>query len=117
MISILSNNNADKIKDCGRLSQPDLECPVTYAESIVCPLSGLKTPHETVLTHSSDHFTNQCLDYIFVIKTKRHLKTKSKGMKKLKCDISQTKIEKFMVKGQTFTQLSDHYGVSTIILI
>jgi hypothetical protein len=54
----MSNNFADKIYDCGKLAQNDFECPVTYAESITCPLSGIKTPHETVLTNSEDHFTN-----------------------------------------------------------
>lgn len=40
---------------------------------------------------------------------------RSKGRKRLLVNAMHTKIEKFVVEGHPFTQLSDHFGISTKI--
>jgi len=81
--------------------------PTTYAD--VCPDEPTK-PRETVLTHTADHCTQLAIDYIFWIDTHEN-----HAVQKIRAKPCTTRVEEFFVDGHPFTQLSDHYGVSTVL--
>lgn len=95
------------------------EHPITYADSIMNE-NGDLVPKETVLTHKDDLCSNQSLDYIFHLNPKALLKKlgcseKGEGANregKLQIVKGSAKVEPFMIGSKTFTQLSDHYGIS-----
>lgn len=84
--------------------------PPTYGESIEDG-EGKLIPMETVLTGIEDLNTNHCLDYFlqFIPNTGINIHELEK---KFFVDEKSIKIEKFLIEGRLFTQLSDHYGVS-----
>jgi len=104
------------LEDGGRLTVTDLlkednngTHPNTYAD--ICPDERTK-PRETVLTNPADHCTQLAIDYIFWADTVAN--QKSEGVKR---EMGSTRVEQFFVSGHAFTQLSDHYGVSTVFRV
>lgn len=79
--------------------------PVTYGDTE--KVDNKVVPKETVLTTKEDHGCMQCIDYMMMIKPKK------------KCLINEiskaTKVEEFAIPlgKYRFSQLSDHYGIST----
>jgi len=86
--------------------------PITYGDVV----EGTKTPKETVLTLPEDLGTACCLDYIFWMNaaTQPDLGQQNAGYK---IEKNSTSIQRFLVEGAPFTQISDHYGVATDLLI
>lgn len=73
-----------------------------------------KVPRETVLTAGEGLLTRGSIDYIFWLS---HTNQPSQQQPNIQADLSQTKVEPFFVQNEPFTQLSDHYGVSTVLSI
>ncbi|EGR34302.1 hypothetical protein IMG5_017300 [Ichthyophthirius multifiliis] len=113
---LLSNFNKNIIYDCVKKKYGQ-EIPITYGDYYVDE-NGSKQPMETVLTISSDLFAGQCLDYIIHFKENNQSDDQEKQVQEeiLQVDYQSVEIEKFFVKEQPFTQLSDHYGVSIDVL-
>ncbi|KAL3895724.1 MAG: hypothetical protein SGCHY_004527 [Lobulomycetales sp.] len=86
------------------------EHPITYAD--VYP--GTKIPRETVLTLNEDLGEKCCLDYILLMNSAG---TPEPGSAPLNYTIENTQVEKFIVSDAPFTQISDHYGISTEIVL
>lgn len=63
MLEILSAKGRDFLRDCAKDAHNG-KCPVTYGETHNAE-DGSQHPIESILTHSDDHHSNQCLDYIF----------------------------------------------------
>jgi len=92
--------------------------PVTYGA--VKLISGKETPDEIALTNIEDLMSEQCLDYIFLLKkddpTSAHNQppsdTPSVHDFDFSIDAGATNVEKFSVISRPFTQLSDHFGVA-----
>jgi endonuclease/exonuclease/phosphatase family metal-dependent hydrolase len=82
--------------------------PVTYAD--VCPRD--MKPRETVLTDPVDHGSQLCIDHILFVDTVTNCSNRSITVKPF-----TTRVEEFFVSDHRFTQLSDHYGVSTTLVI
>lgn len=72
--------------------------PITYGDYTI--ENGKKLPKETVITYSLNSSIGACLDYIFFCNITDTFKT------------LEAKREPFYVKNKTFTQLSDHLGLS-----
>eukprot|EP00347_Sterkiella_histriomuscorum_P022181 403331390 len=138
MIEILSGHGEDQIIDCAKIANNG-ESPITYAD-IDTDFQGNVVPRETILTDAEDLKTTQSLDYVFEIKRKHLQQTQKKqspvksskngqeskakegngkngSEQKLEVLVKETVVEKFFVEGHKFTQLSDHYGISTQIQI
>eukprot|EP01119_Soliformovum_irregulare_P020937 TRINITY_DN6856_c0_g1_i2.p1 TRINITY_DN6856_c0_g1~~TRINITY_DN6856_c0_g1_i2.p1 ORF type:complete len:202 (-),score=52.68 TRINITY_DN6856_c0_g1_i2:15-620(-) len=81
--------------------------PSTYADA-----SPRGKPRETVLTHPVDLGTDLCIDHMFYIDT---VENSRDGV--VKCRLNSTQVEEFFVQDEKspFSQLSDHYGVSTVL--
>jgi len=122
MMCYLSDNFKDDIQDL--LHDKYGEHPITYADSVLDGDNQLK-PSEIVLTHKDDYCSNQSLDYIFKLSpktlfTKHDNSDLEEGQgfvrqRKLKVVPDSAKVEKFLVAGRDFTQLSDHYGASVTL--
>jgi len=68
-------------------------------------------PKEVVFTQEIDHCIPQCLDYFFWKDSIENAKNHTISVKP-----GSTKVEEFFIKNHPlFTQLSDHYGVSTTV--
>ncbi|KAF2069907.1 hypothetical protein CYY_008778 [Polysphondylium violaceum] len=95
----------------------------------------LQVPRETALTNPNDYGCMKRLDYILILNREFDLSSSNGASTspvniRLKSDTSSTtsattapihlkdstKVEPFFIEGFPFTQLSDHYGVSTILL-
>jgi len=84
--------------------------PTTYAD--VCPTDSMK-PRETVLTHTADHCTQLAIDYIMLLDTKINNKTGGITVKD-----NSTRVEEFFVdEHPKITQMSDHYAVTTTLVV
>jgi endonuclease/exonuclease/phosphatase family metal-dependent hydrolase len=65
-------------------------------------------PRELVLTHWADHCTQMCIDYLLWMNG-----TGADAGERLRSVHGSTRVEEFLVDNRPFTQISDHYGVST----
>lgn len=83
--------------------------PPTYGESLESE-NGKIIPGETVLTAAEDLNSNHCLDYFLQIipNTEKTLNFEPRIL----MDEKSVFVEKFLIEGREFTQLSDHFGVS-----
>lgn len=88
------------------------EHPVTIGE-IEIGEDGVKRPLETHLTHRKDQMKQKSIDYCFILQTGIGNKEKDNEYfrNELKKTCHSAKVNKFLVEGQKFRQLSDHYGV------
>jgi hypothetical protein len=93
------NGKSDKLKFVNLL--PDH--PITYGDFSV--ENGKKKPKEVVLTHSVSYGAGVSLDYIFWLDVSG------------KWTPTESKVEELFVEKQIFTQLSDHYGMSTKLIL
>ncbi|KAL4438416.1 hypothetical protein ABPG74_009455 [Tetrahymena malaccensis] len=113
------------------------ESPITYADTYIDKATQQELPMEEALTIKEDLLQKSCLDYIIQlripIKNKEEQensgsqneeddieefkmqKSKVQSQSGFVFDYDQVFLEKFFVKGQPFTQLSDHYGVYTTL--
>ena len=82
------------------------EHPITYGD-----IDG-RTPKETVLTCVEDLGAAASNDYIFWMNCVGEKRLNEEGSA-YKIPASSTHVERFLVAGLPFTQVSDHYGVST----
>jgi endonuclease/exonuclease/phosphatase family metal-dependent hydrolase len=101
-VSSSGKHNRYKVKD---LLKDALKFhPVTYGDVI----EGTKKPKETTLTTVDDWGKCNCLDYIFYMNGINDGVDSNITVKE-----NATKVEKFLVDGEPYSQISDHYGVST----
>jgi endonuclease/exonuclease/phosphatase family metal-dependent hydrolase len=112
MISCLSDNHQDELHDV--LHKNNGEHPTTYGDYYLNE-NMEKKPKELALTCKSTHCVDESLDYIlrYVPRT-----TGSNDIKaKLPLTIIQESagVEKFLITGHPFDQLSDHYGVTVTL--
>ncbi|EAR86064.2 endonuclease/exonuclease/phosphatase family protein (macronuclear) [Tetrahymena thermophila SB210] len=118
------------------------ESPITYADTYIDRETQQELPMEEALTIKEDLLQKSCLDYIIQLKIPIEAKEVQENnnnnnnnneneeddieefkMKKSNAqsqsgfvfDYEQVFLEKFFVKNQPFTQLSDHYGVYTTL--
>jgi endonuclease/exonuclease/phosphatase family metal-dependent hydrolase len=99
-------HNRYKVKD---LLKDSLKFhPVTYGDVI----EGTRKPKETTLTAVDDWGKYNCLDYIFYMNGINDGVDTNITVKE-----NASKVEKFLVDGEPYSQISDHYGVSTNISI
>ena len=82
--------------------------PVTFGEAKKIE-SGYYL-EEPYLTPNYPKLVNLSLDYIFEVKFEGHRPDYTP-------DVDETRVEKFEVGGFVFRHLSDHYGVSTTLLL
>jgi endonuclease/exonuclease/phosphatase family metal-dependent hydrolase len=80
--------------------------PVTFADTVQDPETGETKPRDIVLTNKVILGQRLYLDYIFYY---------NKNSQKV--SVLNTQVEPFFVDGHPFGQLSDHYGVSTMLSI
>lgn len=99
--------------------------PITIGDYFHHPITSEKVPLEVVLTEVYDHLCNESKDYILFVKSKHvdnpnhhhhpHLHHHYFHGERVRVRPKATKVEHFFVKKKPFTQLSDHYGVSTVL--
>ena len=104
MLEVLSNFGNDKVEDCLQeaFNAGNGDIRVTIGD---IDING--SPKETVLTDPDDLCGQERLDYIL------HLNKQDTSS--IKIDALKSRVEPFFTEKLPFTQLSDHYGVSTII--
>ena len=81
------------------------EHPVTLGDVVD---SSTRLPKETTLTAQEDLQSCMSVDYM-ILMNNEHASSPAR------VDLHATKVESFEVKGEPYTQLSDHYGLSTVI--
>eukprot|EP01112_Ceratiomyxa_fruticulosa_P019689 TRINITY_DN649_c0_g1_i2.p1 TRINITY_DN649_c0_g1~~TRINITY_DN649_c0_g1_i2.p1 ORF type:complete len:472 (-),score=50.47 TRINITY_DN649_c0_g1_i2:52-1467(-) len=92
--------------------------PITYGDTSRSNLESQDIlPRETTLTHTADHGSSLSIDYIFYADT-----TQNQLVNGISIVEGCTKVEEFFVDGKAYgsedvTQLSDHYGISTVLRI
>lgn len=91
--------------------------PITYGDFHEVPHETeenktVTTPRELHLTHTADYCCGLSIDYIFMADTEANQREKV-------VEIRDTKVEEFFVPAEqfTFSQLSDHYGISTTLRV
>lgn len=91
--------------------------PITYGDYHEVPHETeedkmVTHPRELHLTHKADHCCGLCIDYIFMADTEAN-------MRENMVSVRETKVEEFFVPPEKFifSQLSDHYGVSTTLRV
>ena len=89
---------------------PNVKC-ITFGKSIINE-KGEEVPLETVLTTEEEQKSNVCLDYIFAWSQERSVFAHTR-VEEMFCDPSEINV--FSGIARTYTQLSDHYGLSTEI--
>jgi len=116
LVCCLSNNQKEGIEDLLYRDHGNKH-PVTFGDCYYDENKNLISL-ETVLTGKSGQCTNQSLDYIFKYtpKTLSRYYDNMKGLSesatsKLSVVEGSSTVEKFLVEGYPFKQLSDHYGV------
>lgn len=113
---ILSCNNKYKVLDLLRNNYCGLS-PPTYGVSIESE-NGQLIAAETVLTAEIDLNTNHCLDYFLQFVPNKEEKLLIHSIEnEIYVDQKTVQIEKFLVKGKNYTQLSDHFGVSGVLKV
>jgi len=78
--------------------------PITYGD-----VTSGEEPKDLILTHPDSHYAQERLDYIFF----------SEGYNyefNISVKKGSSKIQPFYTQGEIFGQLSDHYGIETIIV-
>jgi len=119
LLSLLSNNHEDEIED---LLLKDLgEHPITFGDSVEINEKEI-LPLETVLTTKKDLGSKQSLDYMFRFAPKNLVqepytpdRVKPRSVDRLSVVDGSARVEKFLVSGHVFDQLSDHYGVQVTV--
>jgi len=92
--------------------------PITYGDtSRSNSESQTILPRETTLTHTADHGSSLSIDYVFYADT-----THNEILNGINIVQGSTKVEEFFVDGKAYgsaevTQLSDHYGISTVLKV
>jgi hypothetical protein len=81
--------------------------PITFGDVVKDSKTGNLIPREKELTHPADLLCQLCLDYLIWIQPKA-----GKVFR-----IKESKVEPFFVEKEPFSQLSDHYGLSTEIAL
>ncbi|KAI9208875.1 kinase-like domain-containing protein [Polychytrium aggregatum] len=92
----------------------DREHPVTLGDVID---TTTMVPRETTLTAGEHLRSCTSVDYILWMNTPSGNNPEAKNGPKVYVDLAATKVEKMLVDGHEFSQLSDHYGVSTVVRI
>lgn len=107
MMNIL-NSNKSQIKFHDLLFEQNNNHPITYgyAENV----NGQYKPFETILTNPKAVSVRHSIDYIF-------LGRKADNKYNTTVSPNSSKFEPFFVQDKEFTQLSDHYGVRTRLVI
>lgn len=105
LIGVLSKNGLDNVVDLAFESLGNKH-PVTFADAYEAE-DGTPTPRETKLTSVSEHLSKQCLDYMFHLTPCADVKQNPAFTASAK----DCRVNEFFVDNQTFTQLSDHYGI------
>lgn len=84
--------------------------PTTYGD--ICPKTG--APREVALTDPVDHCSQLCIDHALFIDT---VENHTKGA--IQVEEGSTQVEEFFVPRDKFpfTQLSDHYGLTTVLVV
>ena len=74
---------------------------------------------EICLTSYKDTFNQELIDYIWILEKNNYnnINNNNNNNYNKQFNIINSKIEPFLVKGKCYTQLSDHYGVSSTIEI
>ncbi|CAG8716476.1 16332_t:CDS:2 [Acaulospora morrowiae] len=86
--------------------------PITFAD-VLKDDEGKIIPREVVLTSKDDLLAQASLDYILLIDDDPNINDSGK----IRLDLQRTGVQEFFIKNQPFSQLSDHYGVSTILCV
>jgi endonuclease/exonuclease/phosphatase family metal-dependent hydrolase len=93
------------------------EHPITYGDFHSVPHETeagavVTTPRELHLTHKADYCCGLSIDYIFMADTVANQRENV-------VEVTETKVEEFFVPPEKFifSQLSDHYGVSTTLRV
>jgi len=91
--------------------------PITYGDFHHVPHETevgqmVPTPRELLLTHKADHCCGLSIDYILLADTEANRQENV-------MEVTETKVEEFFVDERQFrfSQLSDHYGVSTTLRV
>ncbi|KAJ3328305.1 hypothetical protein HDU76_010193 [Blyttiomyces sp. JEL0837] len=129
----VDNNQKESIQKLPiRLNVHDLiyeangkEHPVTFGD-VVDPARDLR-PKETALTAPDGLGACGSIDYVFWLTEKQPANANANGAddankakqdpNNFAIDLKLTRVEKFLVESEPFTQLSDHYGISTALQI
>jgi endonuclease/exonuclease/phosphatase family metal-dependent hydrolase len=85
--------------------------PFTYGDAELGP-DGILRPKEVVLTSSADYNCRLAIDYLIWISPPLAPTVSDHRVQMVP---GSTRVEVFPVTGHRFEQLSDHYGVSTVI--
>jgi len=117
LVSILTNDLTDNIEEL--LLNKFKEHPATFGDFYIDEHNNIR-PYETVLTYTGGQTSSRRLDYIFHFSPKIHPKSQQdlgtedetpNPKSKLSIRKESADIDKLLVQGKKFTQLSDHYGV------
>ncbi|CAG8629103.1 2874_t:CDS:2, partial [Funneliformis mosseae] len=103
-------NNPKIVKIIDTLKERYGNHPITFGDVIIAD-DGTISPRETVLTGKDDLLSQASLDYILLIG--------EQSKQRIWVDIQGTRVEEFFVNNTSnypFSQLSDHYGVSTHLI-
>ncbi|EGR30881.1 hypothetical protein IMG5_121790 [Ichthyophthirius multifiliis] len=108
--------NEDDFKDERLTSKLNLNINQTYFNEYEALINILQGKDKDIVIDLAKEANNGQFpitygEYKVVNKVKIPFETK-----KLKIDIKSSSVQKFSIDNQIFTQLSDHFGVSTIIL-
>eukprot|EP00743_Colponemidia_sp_Colp-15_P005275 GILK01005674.1.p1 GENE.GILK01005674.1~~GILK01005674.1.p1 ORF type:complete len:365 (-),score=42.02 GILK01005674.1:172-1266(-) len=88
--------------------------PVTIGDSYMNE-NGVRTPVDTVMTGPDDWCAMQCLDYILLLNRPELTGRDSIVDNSQSVSVHDVTVEKFLVKNQPFSILSDHYGISAVL--
>lgn len=94
--------------------------PPTCNDIIRDENGNFKKPYvrrETALSNLKDDIWPKCLDYIFYIPPSARNNNNDPNKEQATPDKGTSRVEEFFVEGKKYTQLSDHYGVSTVLKI
>jgi len=117
LLAILSCNFRDDVQEL--LLDHLKEHPATFGDFYIDSQNQIQ-PCDTVLTYEGGQTSSRRLDYIFKFSPRSRKKPQpddqvEEETPNPKSELSVIKesarVEKFLVEGQKFTQLSDHYGV------
>lgn len=105
LIGVLSKDGKDRLVDLALTKYG--KHPVTFADVDHSHEDGVPRPRELKLTNPTEHFSQQCLDYIFQLFPCADVESSPL----FSLDPKDCKVNEFFVKQTHFTQLSDHYGI------
>jgi len=123
MMKIFNNHGGRDFDDLLKESYRGIH-PITYGDTTETYTGGqrLLSPREILLTHKADHCCGLSIDYILFGDAPDHQReTREYGfpIKGKYVDIISSKVEEFLADISTVgcSQLSDHYGVSTVLRV